>query len=84
MAGVLERRGLGRIPAVLVVVALAFSILGGAGWAIGTQVTSLANELPQYRHNIRQKIAQLRGAGQGSALGKVKETVADVVGEFQR
>jgi len=84
VAGVLERRGLGRVPSVLVVAALAFSVLGGVAWAIGTQVTSLANELPQYRHNIRQKIADLRGAGQDSALGKVKETVEDVVGELQR
>src|SRR4030095_14341828 len=32
VVGILQRRRLGRVPAVLVTVLLAFSILGGIGW----------------------------------------------------
>ena len=42
----LERRGLRRVPAVLLVVCLAFALLGAAGWAVVTQATSLVNDLP--------------------------------------
>lgn len=36
-----------RALAVLLVVALAFTALGGAGWMMSSQVTSLAAELPE-------------------------------------
>src|SRR5690242_6497924 len=45
---------LGRVPAVLVVVLLAFTTLGIAGWAVTQQLTSLVAELPSYQHNIHQ------------------------------
>src|SRR5262249_52019948 len=37
----LERRGLRRVPAVLLVVCLAFVLLGAAGWAVATPITRL-------------------------------------------
>jgi predicted PurR-regulated permease PerM len=43
----LERRDLKRVPAVLLVVCLAFLLLGAAGWAVVTRVTSLINDLPR-------------------------------------
>ena len=64
----LERLRLGRIPAVVVAVVLALSILLGLGWVVVRQMASLANDLPQYRINILEKIDDLRALKRGGAL----------------
>ena len=84
VVGALQRRGLGRVPAVLVTVVLALSVLGGVGWALTRQLVTLADELPQYSLNIHQRIADLRGASKGGSVEKVQKTVEDVVGEIQK
>ena len=84
VVGTLQRRGLGRVPAVLVTVVLALSVLGGIGWTLTRQLVTLADELPRYSLNIHQRIADLRGASQGGSMEKVQKTVADVVGELQK
>ena len=84
VAGLLERIALGRLPSVILVVVLAFSLLGGIGWIVTLQFGSVANELPTYRKNIRQKIADIREASKGGALEKVQETAEDVKEEFQK
>ena len=61
----LQRFRLGRVPAVIAVVILASALLGGIGWTVLQQVAGLTNELSRYEDNIKQKIAALRGAGQG-------------------
>ena len=80
----LRRRGLGRVPSVLVTALLALSILGGIGWTLTRQVVTLADDLPRYSLNIRQRIADLRGASKGGSVEKVQKAVADVVGEIQK
>jgi predicted PurR-regulated permease PerM len=80
----LHRRGLGRVPSVLVTVLLAISILGGIGWTLTRQMVRFADELPRYSSNIRHRIADLRGASKGSSVEKVQKAVADVVGEIQK
>ena len=84
VAGALERIALGRLPSVILVVVLAFSLLGGIGWIVTLQFGSLANELPKYTVNIRQKIADVRGAGKGGALEKVQQTVEEVKSEIEK
>ncbi len=51
-----------RTLAVSVVMALALSLLLGAGMIMTQQVAQLAKELPTYRHNIQQKLRDLRPA----------------------
>jgi predicted PurR-regulated permease PerM len=80
----LHRRGLGRVPSVLVTALLALSILGGIGWTLTRQVLTLADELPRYSLNIRHRIADFRGASKGGSVEKVQKAVADVVGEIQK
>ena len=87
VVGALERTGLGRIRvgraiAVLLVVGLVFSVLGGTAWVIAQQVMALGSELPQYRGNIMRRIADLRGRGGG--LAEVRSTAKEVMGEFQK
>lgn len=84
VVGTLQRRGLGRVPAVLVTVFLALSVLGGIGWALTHQLVTLADELPRYSLNIQHRIADLRGASKGDSVEKVQKTVEDVVGEIQK
>jgi len=84
VVGLLERRGLGRVPSVLVAVLLALSILGGIGWTLTHQLMTLADELPRYSLNIQHRIADLRGASRGGSVEKVQKTVEDVVGEIQK
>ncbi|HEX4609113.1 MAG TPA: AI-2E family transporter [Urbifossiella sp.] len=56
----LERRGLGRVPASLLVSVAALALLGGLGWVAGTQVRQLAAELPRYGANVKEKVEPLR------------------------
>jgi len=74
----LERLRLGRVTAVTISAVLTFSILLGFGWVVARQLAGLANELPQYRRNIREKIADLRDLKKGGALEQVEETVTEV------
>ena len=79
-----QRRGLGRVVSVLLVVLLVFSAMGAATWGIATQITTLIDELPRYRANLRQKISDLRGASKGTALEKMQSTAKEVIGELNK
>ena len=79
-----DRWGAGRATSVLVVVLLAFCLAGGVGWVLLRQLVSLADELPQYSANIRQRVADLRGLGKGGSVEKVQQTLTEVVGEMQK
>jgi predicted PurR-regulated permease PerM len=72
------QRWIGRVPAVLAVVLLVFSILGLAGWAVATEMGYLAGDLPRYRINIQQKISDIRGASRGGSVQQVEQTVKDI------
>jgi predicted PurR-regulated permease PerM len=63
---------------------LAFSFLAAVGWIVTLELTSVANELPAYRQNIRRKIADIRGAGKGGALEKVQKTAEEVKKELEK
>ena len=79
----LQRR-IGRIAAVIVVVTCGGAILGGGAWAAFTQFSRVAAELPAYRTNIRQKIADVRHAGEGGSLGKVQATLDEIKTEIRK
>lgn len=78
------QRWIGRVPAVLTVVVLAFTILGLAGWGLTRQLTSLAADLPGYQQNIRAKIADVRGAGEGGSVQKIQDTLKDIQTEMSK
>src|SRR5262249_54715956 len=71
----LQKLRLPRIPAVIVVVLLAVALLASFGWMTVRQFVSFANDLPQYRTNINQKIADLKRLGKGGPIAKVQRTV---------
>ena len=80
----LEKFGLRRVPSVIIVVLFVFSLLGAIAWIVTVQFTSVAHQLPRYQTNIRQKIADIRGAGRGGAFEKVKETAKEVTEELKQ
>jgi len=72
------QRWIGRIPAVLAMVTLVFTLAGLAGWGLARQMDNLAQDLPRYRVNILHKIADLRGAAKGGSVEKLQETIEDI------
>ena len=76
----LRRLGLPKAPAVLIVVAVALALLGGFAWLLFNQASSLAQDLPKYEYNLRQKIRLIRADTTGSG---VLEQTADVLRHVQ-
>lgn len=75
LVGVVQRRGLPRVAAVLVVMGIALAPIAGVGWAVLAQSASVLQTLPSYRDNIEKKLESIRGPvgrqiGQGTALLK--------------
>src|SRR5262245_7259364 len=71
----LQRRGLGRVPSVILVVLLALCIMGGVSVVVVSQVKSLAADLPRHKEEIITKIASVRDVGKDTWLGSVHDTV---------
>ena len=80
----LQRRGVPRVVAVVAVVVLALAVVAGVGTVLTLQVMSLGEELPRYRDNIREKIADIRSVGKDSGFKRAKETVERANTEAER
>jgi predicted PurR-regulated permease PerM len=81
----LRRWHFGRVPAVIVVVLLAFSIIGGIGTFVGTQLAHLAGELPEYQTNIAQKIHSLRAStSKSGVLDRTSKMVKNLGKEIEK
>jgi predicted PurR-regulated permease PerM len=70
-------RWLGRIAAVLLVVATIFAATGAAGWVLTRQLVDLATKLPDYKENIRTKLRSIK-VPTGGAFTKFSETVEEL------
>ena len=57
----LERCRLGRIPAVVIVMALTCAMLGVTAWFLTQQMTELVARLPEYKAQIIAKAGSFRG-----------------------
>ena len=73
----LERRKLGRIPAVLVAATMGFAVLGIAGWTAVVQITELVPKLPEYQSNLHAKLDSVN-AYVGAALSMATKTADDI------
>jgi len=80
LVGRLER-WIGRIAAVLLVVALIFTVTGAAGWLVTRQLVDLATKLPEYKGNITTKLHAFRTPKNG-AFTKFSETVDELKQEL--
>jgi predicted PurR-regulated permease PerM len=80
----LQRWGIKRGVSVSIVVLLTIVLLGGALWLALVQLRNLAEELPHYRANIRQKIGDLRKFQKDQALEQFKDVIGEVRGELSK
>ena len=74
-------RWLGRIAAVLVVVALIFAAAGAAGWMLTRQLVDLATKLPEYQGNIATKLHAFQ-LPKGGAFTRLSKTVEELKKEL--
>lgn len=72
----LHRLGMGRVPAVLLVMAALVALLVGFGTLVASQLAHLADGLPTYEANLRAKAQALAGAAPG---GNVIGRAADLL-----
>ncbi|MCE9518701.1 MAG: AI-2E family transporter [Verrucomicrobia bacterium] len=74
-------RWIGRIAAVLLMVALIFTGFGAAGWMLTRQLVDLATKLPEYKGNIVTKIHAF-DTPKGGVFTKISETVEELKKEL--
>lgn len=71
----LQRWGLPRIAALIVVVVVVSGAFGGLTFIVWGQVRDLAEKLPQYRSNIEEKVTWAKRFTQASPLDKAMEVI---------
>jgi predicted PurR-regulated permease PerM len=77
----LHRFKIRRVPAVIIVVVIAGALIGGVGWVMLRQLLLIADQLPDYRENLHQKITQLHAPATGH-FGKAINGVREMGQEF--
>lgn len=80
----LEDWHLPRVIAVFLTVAVAFVAIFILGGVIASQVTKLAQQLPQYQSTIQKKIGSLRGFATSSPLDHAADILQDLHKELNR
>ena len=73
----LERRRLGRIPAVLVTAVLSFTMLGIVTWVAIVQVSHLAPKIPEYQNNVQAKLSSVNEYA-ATVLSKITKKASEV------
>lgn len=56
----LEKHGLGRVPTVLALLLLVFTLMGAIGWIVSGQLMEIVDQFPTYKSNVHDKIQSLR------------------------
>lgn len=66
-----------RVPAVILAVTFAFTLIGGLAYVVAAQVIKLANEVPSYRQTMVEKVQSLRSSGgtEGGVFGRIMSTI---------
>jgi predicted PurR-regulated permease PerM len=80
----IQRLKISRVPAVVLVVAMASLIAGGVGWIVARQVIAVVNDLPNYRDNIHDKLAALHPPASGplrQTVESIREIGAEITNE---
>ena len=82
---VLQRIKVPRVLAVVIVVAIAFSILGALGWLVSREASKLAADLPSYRYTLTKKIQLLRETtAESQVLKKAGEVLEELEAELDQ
>ncbi|HEU5117002.1 MAG TPA: AI-2E family transporter, partial [Isosphaeraceae bacterium] len=73
-----ERKGLPRVPSVLLTVSLTLALLGGISYVVYSQVNTLAADLPKYQDNFKEKLQGLFPRDQ-SNIQKAQKAISEAV-----
>ena len=77
----LRQWGVWRAPSVILAVLFALGVLGALGSVIALQITQLAEELPTYETNLRNKI---RALGSGKLTSRALERATGTLKDLQQ
>ena len=77
LVSLLEKIRLGRVPSVLAVLLLSFTLAGAVTWAVASHLVQIMVELPDYKANLDAKIQSLRRPNSGN-LSKATTTVQEL------
>ena len=80
----LQRRGIGRALAVVVVTLLALGAAALVTWSVTRQITSLVDTYPRYEQNINAKIASLRARGREGLVDKVQVVAERIANQLEQ
>jgi predicted PurR-regulated permease PerM len=78
-----QRRGVPRVAAVAVSVGLAFALIVGLGTMVARELDELVDSLPRYEHNLRTRIAELKGDDAGFVT-KVQRALKRIGREIEK
>ncbi|WP_009960687.1 AI-2E family transporter [Verrucomicrobium spinosum] len=67
-----------RAMSVVIVTMLVFTLMGCVFWMVGKELHHLANSLPNYRHNIQERVSTVRNASEGGTIARLRTMVADI------
>lgn len=76
-----EKCHVGRVPAVIGVLAMSFGLLAALSWGVTNQMLQVITHLPDYKANLQQKIELIRSPAR-NGLGKATATVTDLSKEL--
>jgi predicted PurR-regulated permease PerM len=77
----LQKRGLGRVPAVFTVFLLTGALAGSIGWIVTGQLMDIIDQYPSYQANLHSKIQSLRVPNR-TRLTNATNTVAELSNEL--
>jgi predicted PurR-regulated permease PerM len=78
-----QRRAVPRVVAVAVSVGLAFALIVGLGSMVARELNELVDGLPRYEHNLRARIAELKGDDAGF-LTKLQRALKRIGHEIEK
>ena len=78
----LRRWGLWRVPSVLIVVSLAFALMTVIGALVTVQLTDVGRKMPEYQHNVHQKVQSIRDSSQG-VMGHITRLIHNLSAELK-
>lgn len=76
----LEKFRIRRVPAVLIVMVAASALIAGIGWVVARQLIVVAEDLPQFRDNIHDKLTAIHSPVSGP-IGQAIQGVQSIVEE---
>jgi predicted PurR-regulated permease PerM len=78
----LRHWGVWRVPSVLIVVTFAFALLGVIGALVTVQLTDVGRKMPEYEHNVHQKLQSIRDSSNGF-MGRISRVIHNVSEELK-